>query len=122
MKIEPTDGRRLDQKVRLERKTEVRDSTGDLVPTWGTLMDAVFTAVDFLPLRARNEAVVGGRLTSLAPVTFWFRADVITRTGLNAIDRIIWQGAIYEIRDMPTGQQPRTRLVAVIAETGATNG
>lgn len=121
MKTAELDTRRFDQRIRLERKVETRDSTGDLVPAWGLLLDNVYAAVDSVFLGARAEAFLGARITAIADVTFTVRADVIERTLLTARDRIIWQGDVYDIRDAPL-RQPRERTATIIAQQGVNDG
>lgn len=122
MRTAEVDARKLDQRVRLERKTEAPDSTGDLVATWATLLDQVHAAVDGPPRMAvRAEASIGDRLTSPGFAAFYIRTDVVQRTGLTPLDRIVWKNRVYDIRDIPPAQ-PRERVVEIITQTGVNNG
>ena len=52
---------------------------------------------------------------------FWIRSDVFTRLGLVLTDRIVWQGKIFDIVDIPD-QQLRGNLIAVFCRYGASDG
>ena len=112
------DARRFDQRITLQRKTETQDSTGDPVVTWSDLITC-WAAVD--GEKAGGERYINNGIRSVSDYTIWIRADIKQRYGVNLTDRVVWNGAPYNISDMPD-QQLRGRLIALIVNVGLNNG
>lgn len=112
------DARRLDQRITFQRKTEVPDGEGGQTVTWNDLISC-WAAVD--GEKGTGERYVENGIRSIADYTLWIRADIMTRYGIRQMDRVLWQGDLYNIADIPN-QQLRGRLIAVIVSTGLNQG
>ncbi len=112
------DARRLDQRIDLERKVETRDDIGDVVPSWLRLVTTP-AAVDSTKVsqeRPGQDGIVLGQ-----QLTFWIRADVVSRFDISPINRIRWNGQIFNI-DAVNYNQLGGRLAALYATTGLNRG
>jgi head-tail adaptor len=111
------DGRRLDQRITLQRKSSVSDGGGGFTVTWANLITNVHAAVDGAKAVEQDH----GGIRSVSDYTIWIRADVFTRFSLTVLDRVVWNGQNFNIADMPN-QQLRGRLIALIVRTGLNDG
>lgn len=111
----------LDQRVEFQRKRIERDAEGRTKTTWYSL-GTVWSRVDGRKVdQSRREAYRAGSLQTMHDYDFWIRSDVFTRLGLVLTDRIVWQGKIFDIVDIPD-QQLRGNLIAVFCRYGASDG
>lgn len=114
------DGRRLDQRITLQRNVGTQDETGDVVANWINLVLNCHAAVDATKASAAEPYVTNG-IRSVSDYTVWVRADIKERFGLTVLDRILWRGQPYNIADIPD-QQLRGRLVAMFVRRGLNVG
>lgn len=112
------DAREFDQRITFERKVEAADGQGGVNISW-TALTTCWARVD--GEKAGGERYVDNGIRTVSDYTFWVRADVVTRYGITQVDRLRWQGEIYNIADIPN-QQLRGRKIAVIARTGLNAG
>lgn len=101
---------KMDQRVTLQRVTLTADGIGGTVKTWGSL-GSVWAGVAAMP---GKEGMVDGRMTANLPVTF----TMYNRPDLTEIDRLIWLGDAYNIRNIRRLGKRQLHLV-LDAERGA---
>ena len=111
--------RRLDQLVTFQRRVETPDGTGDPVVSWAPLVRC-WAAVDGAKAFGA-EPYVASSIRSVSDYTLWIRSLIFVRYALRVTDRVIWQGKVYNIADMPD-QQLQSALIAVIVRTGLNDG
>lgn len=115
------DARALDQRIRIERKTETRDADGHRTVSWA-LVISCWAAVDAKKVGERwQEPEISSGVRSVSEYTVWIRADIVERYAVRIDDRVTWKGRIMDIKDMPD-QQLRGRLAALIVRVGPNNG
>lgn len=113
------DARRLDQRVTFQRNTPTQAASGDLVDSWGYLIECA-AAVDGAKAFGAEPAI-GGSTLSRSDSTVWVRADIITRFSITPADRLVFKSKVFNIKDIPD-QQLRGRMMAVICNTGLNAG
>lgn len=105
----------MDQRITLQRATATPDGIGGTVQGWADLAvnPAVWAAVT---AKAGREAMTEGRMTATYIVLFtiWNRDD------LSELDRIVWGGEVYNIRNLRREGGRKLRLV-IEAERGVAN-
>ena len=104
---------RMDQRITFQRLVEVQDGIGGVTKRWQEFeADPVVWAE--VKVRPGREVMVEGRMTAQSPTTFkvWHRSDV------NELDRIIWQGSAYQIRNI-LRHGGRALTLEIDAERGA---
>lgn len=111
----------LDQRVEFQRKRIERDSDGRTRTEWYSL-GVVWARVDGRKVdQSRREPNHAGGLKTMHDYDVWVRSDVFTRLGLVLMDRILWNGRIFDIVDIPD-QQLRGNLIAVFCRYGSSDG
>ena len=80
----------MDQIISIERKTLVADTMGGFAETWAE----VYSVWAAIKAKAGREGLVDGRTNATFVTNFTIRA----RGDLSEVDRIIWNGARYNIR------------------------
>jgi len=103
----------LDQRIYLERATETADGFGGTVRAWEPLLSdprpwAAVTA------KAGRESMTEGRTNATYIVLFTIR----NRDDLTELDRILWNGEAYNIRNIRREGERKLYLV-IEAERGA---
>ena len=112
------DARRLDQRIRIDRKIETRDSIGGVIESWRPLITTP-AAVDSKRVSAERPGFDGIVLGQ--QLIFTVRADVVERFAVVATDRIIWNSKTYNVEAI-TFNQLGGRLAELYATTGLNFG
>ena len=86
---------KMDQRITLQRATETPDGFGGTVRAWSNL------AADASPwanviAKAGREAMVEGRMAATYVVLF----TIYNRDDVTELDRILWNGEAYNIRNI----------------------
>ena len=103
---------KMDQRITLQRATETPDGIGGTVRGWSDLPRnaspwAAVTA------KAGRESMTEGRITASYVVLF----TIYNRDDLSEVDRILWNGEAYNIRNLRREGGRKLRLV-IEAELG----
>jgi head-tail adaptor len=116
------DRARLNERVQFQRATDTRAANGDWSTSWQALGGPCWAAVDGQKASDRNrEPDPAGAILTAGEYVIWVRADIVKRKGLQAKDRALWRGRVFDIKDIPD-QQLRGRLMAVICQVGKNDG
>jgi SPP1 family predicted phage head-tail adaptor len=104
---------KLDQRITFEAFSEVADGGGGTVKTWAQLASnpTVWARVQ---ASSGGERFDDGRTTATTMTAFWVR----NRSDVTELDRILWGGVYYNIRNVMR-QGVRDMYVKIIAERGA---
>lgn len=109
-----TNPRRLDQRVRFERKVETQDpETGAITHTWVEFA-TVFAAVD---ATKASERFLADQELAGNDYTIWIH----WRGDLNANMRVVWNGQPMDIVGIPDNQR-RGQFMSVFARSGINQG
>ncbi|MES2814463.1 MAG: head-tail adaptor protein [Pseudomonadota bacterium] len=106
---------KMDQRLTLQRATETPDGVGGTTRGWSNL------SVDPCPwarviAKAGRETMTEGRTTATFVVLF----TIYNRDDLSELDRILWNGEAYNIRNLRREGGRRLHLV-IEAERGVAN-
>lgn len=104
---------RLDQRIRIQRLTRTADGIGGVVTAWRD----VGTVWANAKAKAGRETVLDGRTAATFVTVFTIRQ----RADLGEVDRIVWQGAAYNIRSI-LREGDRAQYLAIEAERGVAQG
>lgn len=113
------DASSLDQRITIQRKTETVSASGSRSSSWADVV-TTWAKVDATKA-SQAEAYINDGIRTVSDYTFWVRADIKSRFSVTPLDRIVWGGTIYNIKDIPD-QQLRGRMVAMFASAGKNNG
>lgn len=106
----------LDQRITFQRITTTSDGAGGSTVAWANLPSnaTVWAKVQTRVGRVGREVMVEGRMTAQSPVTFTvhYRGDV------SEMDRIVWAGENYQIRNV-IRHGGRKLFLEIDAERGA---
>lgn len=103
---------RMDQKITLQRRVETADGAGGVKVSWQDFAENPCLWAEVIA-KAGRESMMDGRPTATFTVLFtiWNRGDIVET------DRILWQGATYNIRGIRRESTRAGRLV-IEAERG----
>lgn len=106
---------KMDQRITLQRATETPDGVGGTVRGWSNL------AVNACPwaavtAKAGRESMLEGRTAATYIVLF----TIYNRHDLSELDRILWNGEAYNIRNLRREGSRKLHLV-IEAERGVAN-
>jgi SPP1 family predicted phage head-tail adaptor len=106
---------RMDQRITLQRATETPDGFGGTVRGWANLTanPSPWAAV---VAKAGRESMAEGRRSATYIVLF----TIYNRNDLSEIDRILWNGEAYNIRNIRREGGRKLHLV-IEAERGVAN-
>ena len=106
---------RMDQRITLQRQSEVSDGGGGMVRTWVDVLEnaSVWAAVK---AKAGREGLDSGRVNAIYVVVF----TIYNRADLSEKDRIVWNGESYNIRGI-LRMGGRDLRLQIEAERGASN-
>lgn len=116
------DPRRLDQRIRFERKVVQQDPvTLDITETWSLLIEC-WCAVDGVKASERwRDPDLSGGLQTISDYTVWVRSDIVERFAITEADRAVWGSKAMDIKDV-LDQQLRGRMIPLIMQVGANHG
>lgn len=102
----------MDQRITLQRFSEAADGIGGVERAWANLSvtPSVWAAVK---AKAGREAMEEGRVNASYVVLF----TIYNRDDLSELDRILWNGEAYNIRNLRREGGRKLRLV-IEAERG----
>jgi SPP1 family predicted phage head-tail adaptor len=105
---------KMDQRITLQRPTETPDGIGGTVRGWADLAANPRPWANVIA-KAGRESMVEGRTnaTYIVLFTIWNRSD------LSELNRIVWNGDAYNIRNIRREGERKLRLV-IEAERGVT--
>lgn len=102
---------KMDQRITFQRATRAADGAGGITEVWADLPGGtVWAAVSF---KGSREGLSEGRINAAQMTTF----EVYTRGDVTEIDRLVWQGEVYNIRAVRR-YGPRPLRMWVDAERG----
>lgn len=103
---------KMDQRITLQRATEAPDGVGGTVRSWSNLRTdpCPWAAV---MAKAGRESMMEGRMTATYIVLF----TIYNRDDLSEVDRILWNGEAYNIRNIRREGGRKLHLV-IEAERG----
>lgn len=104
---------RMDQQITFQRLTATEDGIGGATKAWANLASNATVWAE-VKTRVGREVMVEGRLTAQSPTTFriYWRGDI------SELDRIVWQGSHYQIRNI-VRHGGRKLWLEIDAERGA---
>lgn len=102
----------MDQRITLQRYTEAADGIGGVTRAWANLA-ATPTVWAAVKAKAGREGMDEGRVNATYVVLF----TIYNRTDLSELDRILWNGEAYNIRNLRREGGRKLRLV-IEAERG----
>jgi SPP1 family predicted phage head-tail adaptor len=108
----------LDTRIRVERNTPTSTSTGGQIDNWSLVVEC-WARVD--GAKASAEPVVDGGIRTQRDYSIWVRSEMISRYNITPLDRIIHNGRIMNIGDIPD-QGLRGNLIAMICKAGLNQG
>lgn len=104
---------RMDERVTFQRLTATADGAGGTTTAWANFRtDPVAWAE--VKTRVGREVMVEGRMTAQSPTTF----TVHYRDDVSELDRILWAGEAYQIRNV-IRRGGRKLFLEIDAERGA---
>lgn len=106
---------RMDQRITLQRATETPDGIGGTVRRWSSLASNA-TPWAAVTAKAGRESMTEGRMNATNVVLF----TIYNRGDLSEVDRIVWGGEAYNIRNIRREGGRKLHLV-IEAERGAAN-
>jgi head-tail adaptor len=109
----------LDTRIRIERNTPVQTSTGGQTDSWSLVVQC-YARVDGAKASS-PEPVVDGGIRTLRDYTVWVRSEIISRYSITPLDRVVHNGRIMNIGDIPD-QGIRGNLMAIICKAGLNPG
>lgn len=109
----------LDDEITFERSVTSKSATGAEQISWTEIVRCR-ARVDGAKASSPEPVVQGGVRTK-RDYTVWVRADVVSRFGINPIDRVKWRQRTMNILDIPD-QGLKGGLLAVICEAGLIEG
>jgi SPP1 family predicted phage head-tail adaptor len=104
----------MDQRITLQRLVKSPDGAGGYTESWASLPRAPCPWAK-VTAKSGRESMVEGRIAAQFTVTF----EIYNRDDVIDTDRIMWQGAPYNIRGIRREGGRKLRLV-IEAERGVT--
>jgi SPP1 family predicted phage head-tail adaptor len=106
---------KMDQRITLQRPTETPDGLGGTVRSWADLAANPRPWANVIA-KAGRESMVEGRTNATYIVLF----TIYNRSDLSELNRIVWNGEAYNIRNLRREGERKLRLV-IEAERGVAN-
>lgn len=103
---------RMDQRIAFQRQVDAPDGVGGVTRSWTDLVVGASVWASVIA-KAGREGLVEGRTNATFVVLF----TVHNRDDLSELDRIIWNGEAYNIRNLRREGGRKLRLV-IEAERG----
>jgi len=99
------DAGHMDQRITIERRTEVADGVGGVTLTWASLANGVVWAA--VKAKAGRESLTEGRMNAVFVVEF----TIYNRSDIDELCRVQWRGDVYNIRNVRREGGRKLRVV-----------